>query len=81
MYKLFFHLRHGYFEWGIWFDSMLASSGVFIIYIFLQLSNAKDPLNFFLAIGMAVWYFGFFAVTLIFTKRNLNILYNKEMDE
>lgn len=70
MYKFFFHLRYGYFQWGIWFDSMLASAGVFLIYVFLQLTNTHDPLNFFLAIGMGVFYIGFFVLTLIHMKRN-----------
>lgn len=33
--RKFIAIRKGYFEWGIWLDCMLASSGVLIIYILL----------------------------------------------
>lgn len=71
LYRVMWQVRHGYFEWGIWFDSIMASSGVFIIYVFLQLTNPKpDPINSFIAMGVGTFYFGFFISTLMYTYKN-----------
>lgn len=61
---------------------MMASCGVFIIYIFLQLTNPFiDPLNTGVAIGVAVFYFGFFIAVARFISKNLKDLYTISKDE
>lgn len=61
---------------------MMASSGVFIIYIFLQITNPfASFLDSVVALGVAVIYFGFFTMCLIYTHRNKDKLYCIERDE
>lgn len=55
---------------------MMASCGVFIIYIFLQLTNPFASLpDTIIAIGVAVFYFGFFIVVARYISKNLDSLY------
>lgn len=81
-YNLLFQLRQGYIEWGIWFDSILASSGVFIIYALLQMTNpTADLKNTGVALFVAVFYFGFFLFTLRYVYKNKHQLYCVERNE
>lgn len=82
IYQIFYQLRNGYFEWGIWFDSIMASSGVFIIYVFLQMTNAKaDPINTFIAMFVGTFYFGFILYAMHYTYCNEEQLYCIQRDE
>lgn len=75
-------IRKGYFEWGIWFDSMLMSSGVFIIYVLLQLLNPTvSYMNTCIATVMGIFYFLFFFKCIRYIQKNINRLYLEERDE
>lgn len=80
--RKFIAIRKGYFEWGIWLDCMLASSGVLIIYILLQFLNPmSDIMNVSLAGIMGVFYGLFFFNAFRYVQLNLSNLYSIEKDE
>lgn len=81
IYKFFYELRFGYLEWGIVFDVLIATSGVFVTYVFISYTNVSDALSMVMSNWVFVVISVFFLYSFVYTFRNRNKLYSYYTEE
>lgn len=81
IYRFFYEMRFGYLEWGIIFDVLIATSGVFVTYIFLSYTNVSDVYNMVLSNWIFAVISVFFVYSILFTVKNKNKLYSYYTEE